>query len=201
MSTNDSHSLIASTLFGKSRRRILGLLFTNVDRKFYVRDIIRKVDCGQSSVQRELVKLENAGLINMEATGQHLYFSANKSCPVYAELHNLFIKTYGLADVLKSAFEKISDRIEFAFIFGSIASGIERKLSDIDLMIIGDASSLEINKALREAKSKIMREINCVDYSREGFRESVKKIPFLQIVQNGPVIMLIGDENELKGMG
>ncbi len=201
MGTIDSHSLIASTLFGKTRRRILGLLFTNVDSKFCVRDIIRKVDSGQSSVQRELVKLEIAGIIKMEVIGRHLYFSANQSCSVYPELHGLMIKTYGIADVLNSGLKDISDRIDFAFIFGSLATGKDRADSDVDLMVIGDVSSLEIDKALREAKNKIMREINLVNYSLKGFRERIKESPFIQIVLNDPLIMLIGDEDELRRMG
>jgi len=201
MGTDLEHSLIASTLFGKTRRRILGLLFAYPDRKFYVREIIRRVGCGQSTVQRELVKLENAGLISMEATGQNLFFSANKSSPVYNELHGLIIKTYGLADVIRNGLEEISDRIEFAFIFGSYASGSYKSAtSDVDLMIAGDISSLEINKALRKAKSTIMREINPVNYSKSEFRGIIKKSSFIQIVLNSPLIMLIGDEDELRRM-
>jgi len=201
MGTDLEHSLIASTLFGKTRRRILGLLFAYPDRKFYVREIIRRVGCGQSTVQRELVKLENAGLISMEATGQNLFFSANKSSPVYHELHSLMIKTYGLADVIRNGLDEISNRIEFAFIFGSYASGSYKSAtSDVDLMIAGDISSLEINKALRKAKSTIMREINPVNYSKSEFRGIIKKSSFIQIVLNSPLIMLIGDEDELRRM-
>ena len=203
MGTNDhiENSLIASTLFSKTRRRVLGLLFTYPDRKFYVREIIEKVGCGHSAVQRELVKLENAGLISMEATGQNLYFSANKSSPVYNELHNLIIKTCGLADVIKNSLEEISGKIEFAFIFGSYASGTHRSAqSDVDLMIIGEISTLDLIKALRKARSTILREINPINYSVEEFRASFKKSSFLQNVLNSPLIMLKGDEDELRRM-
>jgi predicted nucleotidyltransferase len=202
MSTMIENSLIASTLFGKTRRRILGLLFTNPDQKFYVREIIRKVDCGQSSVQRELVKLENAGLINMEVEGRHMYFSANKSSQVFQELQNLMLKTYGLVDVIRSSLKGISDRIEYAFIFGSYARGTYKATrSDIDLMIIGNVSSLEISKALREAKETLVKEINAENYSSNEFRNSCKKSSFLQIVLNEPLIMLIGDEDDLRRLG
>jgi len=201
MSTSIEHSLIASTLFGKTRRRVLGLLFTYPDRKFYVREIIEKVGCGHSTVQRELVKLENAGLISMEITGQHLFFSANKSSPVFQELHSMMIKTYGLADVIRNSLDEISNKIEFAFIFGSYASGTLRSTqSDVDLMIIGDISSLDIIKSLREARSTIMREINPVNYSIKEFRGNIKKSSFIQMVLNSPMIMLIGDEDELRRM-
>jgi len=201
MSTDIEHSLIASTLFGKTRRRVLGLLFTYPDRKFYVREIIRRVGCGQSTVQRELVKLENAGLISMEVTGQHLFFSANKSSPVFQELYSLMIKTYGLADVIRNSLDEISNKIEFAFIFGSYASGSLRSTqSDVDLMIIGDIDTLEILKALRKARSIIMREINPVNYSIEEIKGSIIKSSFLQSVLNSPLIMLKGDEDELRRM-
>ena len=52
--------------------------------------------------------------------------------PLYPELRNLVLKTVGLADILRAALQ--DERIQVAFVFGSIAEGKETADSDVDLL-------------------------------------------------------------------
>lgn len=54
---------LGEALFGKTQRRVLGLLFGNPDRSYYANEIVRLAGAGIGAVQRELERLETAQLI------------------------------------------------------------------------------------------------------------------------------------------
>jgi predicted nucleotidyltransferase len=48
------------------------------------------------------------------------------------------LKTFGLRDVLRDALSALEHEIAAAFVFGSIATGVDTASSDVDLMVISD---------------------------------------------------------------
>jgi DNA-binding transcriptional ArsR family regulator len=84
-------SKILEALFGKGRRLVLGLLFRQPDEAFYVRKIIRLTGLSPGSVQRELKRFTDSGIIVRSKKDSHVYFQANPSCSAYIELRSLFV--------------------------------------------------------------------------------------------------------------
>jgi predicted nucleotidyltransferase len=196
---NDSN--IGNVLFGKTRRSVLGLLFTRPDESFYLRQISRLAGVGIGPVQREMAQLSTAGLVAREQKGRQVFYSANRSSPVFPELQGLVVKTAGLADLLREAIEPLRPRIHVALLFGSFAKGEQTVESDVDLMIIGEASFRELAQALDAAQRRLGREINPTVYPRREFQRKLKAgHHFLSQVLAGPKVFLIGDEDELAGM-
>ncbi|ADJ26538.1 DNA polymerase beta domain protein region [Dehalogenimonas lykanthroporepellens BL-DC-9] len=189
-------------LFGASTRRaILALLFGHTEESYYLRQIARITGYGLGPVQRELRQLADAGLIRRFDSGHQVYFQANPDSPVFKELKGLITKTIGVADTLRSALTALSDSISLAFIYGSVARGQEQSGSDIDLMIVGETTLLEVVKTLRGAQDALGREINPTIYSIEEFRSRVNdRHYFIQDVLAGEKIFIKGNENELKRM-
>lgn len=85
--------MIADALFSPSLQKILALLFGRVDGAFYLNEIIRLTGLGSASAQRELKRLENAGLIVSQRLGNMRRFQANRDSLVYPELHRIIQKT------------------------------------------------------------------------------------------------------------
>lgn len=81
-----------STLFGRTRRRVLALLYGHPERSFYANEIVRLAEVGTGSVQRELERLEGAGIITVTAVGNQRHYRANPDCPLYGELRALVMK-------------------------------------------------------------------------------------------------------------
>ncbi|MCG2795901.1 MAG: nucleotidyltransferase domain-containing protein [Actinomycetia bacterium] len=189
-------------MFGKTRRALLGLLFTHDEESFYLREIIRTLDLGRGAVQRELARLAGAGLIIRTARGNQVFYQANRQSPVFAELKSLMVKTTGVADVIRDSLEDVSGQIKVAFLHGSIVTGTDTAASDIDLVVIGSASFGDVTEALSAAEDKLGREVNPTVYSVSEFRKKVKEgHHFVASVQNSPRIIVIGDEDELAGLG
>jgi len=57
MGTTKTDSSLAGALFGKTRREILGMLYSNPDRTYHLRQIIDAIEVGHGSTQRELKRL------------------------------------------------------------------------------------------------------------------------------------------------
>jgi len=201
MGTNNETetSSLASALFGRTRLSILSLLFINEEGSFYLREIMRTIGQGRGSVQRELARLTDAGLILRSVRGNQVFFQANRDSPIFSELRSLLVKTAGIADVIRASLSDLQDKIKVAFIYGSFAQGTDTAMSDVDLMSIGNISLREVVSKLAGAQASIGREINPVTYSIGEFHEKfLADHHFVKSVYRAPKIFLIGSENELK---
>ncbi len=199
MRTKVSSDNLSLTLFGKTRRAVLSLLYGHADEKFYLRQISRVVGIGPGPLQREVKQLTDAGIINRSARGNQVYYQANPQCPVFNEIKSLVMKTVGVSDVLKATLAPLADRIMAAFIYGSIARGKERKGSDVDVLIVGQVSFAEVTSAMSGLQVTLGREINPTVYPPAEFRSKVHSgNHFLETVLRDEKLFLIGDENELE---
>jgi predicted nucleotidyltransferase len=194
---------IAETLFGKARRRILGLLYGRPEEAFYLRQIARLTHLSVGSVQYELPALTEAGLLTREEIGNQLHFQANSECLVFDDLRRIMEKTTGLADHVRAALAPLAEegKLQHAFIFGSVASGDHLATSDVDLMVIGDVKLREIAPTLRPVEDRIAREINASVYTLDEFTKRVAADDhFIGSVLRGPRIPLVGSEDELDDL-
>jgi predicted nucleotidyltransferase len=118
---------------------------------------------------------------------------------VFHELRNLIIKTFGVADVIRAALSPLADKIQTAFIFGSMVSGEIKQGSDLDVMIIGKIEFAGVVAALSPAQETLAREINPSVYPPAEFRSKLAEgHHFLKTVLSAPKIFLIGNENDLE---
>ena len=199
MSTEEKIDILGATLFGKTRRAVLALLYSHPDESFYLRQIARVTGAGMGSLQRELKQLSAAGIIRRSEVGRQAFFTANSDSPVFSELRNLIIKTFGVADVLRAALSPLADTIQAAFIYGSIAGSEIKQSSDVDVMVIGETAFVEVVAALSPVQETLAREINPSVYPPEEFKSKLAGgHHFLKTVMVGPKLFLIGDENELE---
>ena len=108
------------------------------------------------------------------------------------------MKTKGAVGIIREAVST-KRHIDYAFIYGSFATGEERAESDIDVMVIGEISLEEVLRLIRGPEEKLSREINVSLYDLQEMRKRVKdRNPFIMEVLEGSKIMLVGDEDELR---
>jgi len=197
MGTKKMTSTLGSLLLGKTRLAILSLLFSQPDRKLYLRQIIRLTGAGQGAIQRELANLVQVGVLTKTREANLAYFQVNRAVAVYNELRGIVQKTAGIPDFLRTALLPLADSIQHAFIYGSIASGTERAESDVDLMVIGDVSFFDVVSVVSPLQETLGREINpTVFTSDELARQLTARDPFLSQVMENAQIDLIGGDRE-----
>lgn len=194
---------IATALFTDSQARLFRWLFGQPERSYHLSELRRLTELGSASLQRELNRLADAGLILSERVGNLRRFQANPQSPVYRELIALTRKSLGAAPLLQEALQPIADQLEFAYIYGSIARETDTANSDIDLMLVGNDLSLnEILMLLLPVESQLGRKINPNCYTRLEYSKRLSEPDsFINRVLAQPILSLIGNANEPAGAG
>ena len=192
-------SLLSELVGSKIRAEAFRLLFAGPETEIHVREFERRTGFNDRAIREELRKLARLDLVVARRDGNRLYYSANRSHPLFPEIRSLALKTSGLADHLREALA--GEEIRVAFVFGSVARGEEKGGSDVDLLVVGKTRLRKIAGALRVATEKIGREVNPVVFSPEEFRRRRKeKDHFLRSVLRDTKIFVIGNEDDLSGL-
>ena len=190
---------LADALFTKGQQRVLGVLFGNPGRSFYANEIIALAGTGTGAVQRELARLESAGLVTVTRVGKQKHYQANRDAPIYDELRGLVLKTAGLADVLRPALAPVAAEIRAAFVFGSVAKGEDTARSDIDLLVVSETLAYpDLFARLADAARHLRRPVNPTIYAADELARLVRDgNAFATRVLDGPKIWLVGGPHEL----
>lgn len=200
---NEVTDPIAEALFGRTRRRLLGLLYGRSGESFHLREIAREIGTGLGAVQRELNRLWRAGLVTREPQGPQVHFAASRESPVFRELQSLFAKTGGVQATIRAELQKLrrARLVDFGFIYGSVAVGKQKPESDIDLMVIGGVPLARLLPALRRLQVDLGREINPTVFRRDEFiKKYSTRDHFIRRVMDNRKLMLVGTEDELKDL-
>ena len=190
--------MLKQLLGSRIRISVLKLFVFNPGKEYYIREIERLTKEPFDPLRMELQRLKNIGLLKSRASGRQKYYSANPKHALFPDIKSIVLKTVGIGDLLKSAFDKKGD-ILAAFIYGSYAKNDECAASDIDIFVAGDISSKELQGIISDIESRTKREINPAVYSQKELREKYKsKNNFITGVLKGQKIFLKGSENGLR---
>jgi predicted nucleotidyltransferase len=190
---------ISDALFTGTQRQVLGLLFGNPDRSYYLNEIVRFAGVGIGTVQREVEKLSGAGLLTVKKIGNQKHYQANRQAPIYEELRGIVLKTFGIGDVLRQALAELAGKIKVAFVYGSIAKRTDTAGSDIDVMIIADnVTYADLFAALAAIETKLGRSVSPTLYHPAEFQSKLASdSSFVTRVVKQPKIFLIGSDNDI----
>jgi predicted nucleotidyltransferase len=187
-----------SMLFSsRVRSRILSLLILGSEGGMSTRAIAGKVKAQYSQVWSELRRLERAGLLRSETAGRMTLFRINPECAILPELRTMLIKTDGLGDTVRKTLSGLP--VLAAFVYGSFANGTADLVSDVDLMIIGEARMEKLALAVRRLEKELGRPVNYSVFPVAQWREKVVQgDTFARNVMAGPKVWLIGDEDAIR---
>ncbi len=202
MSSKPKKMGLGDVLFGRNRGRVLGLLFGNSDQSYYLRQIAAAVGTKPGTIAPELALLSDLGLLVSTRVGNQVFYRANQENPIFPDLKTLVAKTVGVFQLLRSALEPLSNRIQLAFVYGSLAKREETAQSDVDLMVVGDVELEDVLAQIQAVEKQIQRPINPTVYSSEEFKAKLTSgSHFVSSVLRGPKVFIVGDENEFGRFG
>jgi len=150
-------------------------------------------------VQRELARLEAAGLITARRIGSQKHYQANVQSPLFEELRSIVRKTVGLVEPLRKALAPFASKIVSAFVYGSVAGRADTAQTDVDLMIISDhITYADIFRALEISSGSLGRKINPTVYGPREFEKRIRdRNAFVTRVLKLPKLWLIGSEHDI----
>lgn len=189
--------MLQELIVSQTRIALLKVLLLDPAGRFYLRELVIRAGVPLRSAQLELARLADSGIVLREISGKRTYYSINERCPIVPELRSMFAKTVGLADVLRSALSAEVDQVSYAAVFGSLARGEQTAESDVDILIVGSISPRRVSELLQSAE--VPRAVNPVVMSEDEFKERKRGDDhFLCAVLGSPLIMLFGEEDDLK---
>ena len=195
----DKPTGLAGALFTTTQQRVLGYLFGQPDRSFFSSELIKLTGAGSGAVQRELKCLSDSGLLATSRVGNQKHYQANADSPIFEELCGIVRKTFGLAGPLREALAPMADRIEAAFVFGSVARKSDTVASDIDLLLVSDELAYsDLFLALDAVSARLGRTVNPTMFTRkELMRKHKDGESFVTRVMAQPKLWVIGDAHVL----
>jgi len=196
--TRTQRRSIGNALFPRIRRQLLTQFLRAPERRYYPGEIARVIDTSLPPVRHELQILSEIGILNSVKEGQHQYYWANTDCMIYPELSKIMIKTFGVADLVKSALIEQINHLRVAFLYGSIATDTDTAKSDIDLIVIGGLSFRKLTTALHKIEGQLGRQINPTLYSEAEFSEKFESgNHFVRAIWDAEKIFIIGTEDDI----
>ena len=190
-------------LFGsKTRAKLLHLFFSNPEKSFYVREMTRVIDEQINSVRRELLNLENIGIIKNETFDNKVYYSANKKHPFCRPLVDIFSKKISTAtekDIQESTWESYCRPVK-NYLKGLIVTNRLPGQDGIDLLIIGNDKTKKLTRWAEVVEKKLGKPINYVIMSPDDYtyRKSVRDRFVLEILEM-EITEIIDPDNIIKG--
>lgn len=175
--------------------RLLALLYSQRDRGRSITALARAMSSHVATVQREVERLEEAGIVATERVGKTRLVRPNLASPYAEDLSSLVMKAFGPVRVLGTLLSAIPG-IERAYVFGSWADryvGVRGPVpADVDVVVIGKPDRDAVDHVALEAQEQVGREVNITIRSHKAWQRSDDG--FLQSVRTGNLVPI-----ELEG--
>ncbi|HBL52022.1 MAG: hypothetical protein A3D24_03655 [Candidatus Blackburnbacteria bacterium RIFCSPHIGHO2_02_FULL_39_13] len=184
-------------IVSKVRVKLFKVFLENPKEMYHVRDLVRKVSEEINAVRRELLRMEEAGMVKKESRGNRLYYWFREEYPYFQEILQMVSKASGLGYAVRKSRGKLG-KISYVVFSGEFVRHSDRSSADqVDVLVVGDVVLPELASLIRQEESKRKREINYSPMSRDEyqFRKS-RRDPFILSFLTGSRIMIIGDEVE-----
>lgn len=185
----------------KVRAKLIKVFLSKPEEIFYVRQLVRITEEEINAVRRELLRMEQRGLVAKEKRGNRLYYRFRKDYLFYDELLRLTVKTTGLGQKILKDKNKIG-KIKYAFLTSHLVKKKQHKENDIDFLIVGEIVLAQLAAIVSKFEADLKREINYSAMSKQEFEfRKKRRDPFILRILAFPKVMLIGSEDEMLETG
>lgn len=176
---------------GQARFKVLQALFAEPGRGYGPRELAAAAGIDPGNTARLLKRWAEAGLLQRrQQDGLPRYYASTD--PQLAPLVTLMQQDSTLVRTLREGLENVAG-VEVAVVFGSVARGQATANSDVDVLVLGTASELKVNAALRPAGRALGRKVNATACTIEVFRKQLQdRESFAQEIVQSPRIPLMG---------
>jgi predicted nucleotidyltransferase len=137
-------------------------------------------------------RAQSAGIVSRDASRRPHRLVAARTSPLFEPLHDLLQRTIGVEAELRAVLSV--DGVDVAAIHGSWANPPRRPDSDIDVIVVGNASLRDLRRRVRGAGARAGRSIDLTLFSPDELRgRHASGNGFIRRLLEKPVIPLVGD--------
>ena len=185
---------ILDTLIPKIRQRLLAKLLLQPEKHWYLTQLAAELKVTPSTLQRDLVRLSDVGILERAADGGRVYFRANRTCPIYQDLKSLFERTIDQGETLQKVLEPYQDKLLVGVLIMS--------QTDADhLIAIGRANFQQLTKDLSQKCGNRLDPNNIHCYWPEELSARLRSgQPLLTELLSRDKEFLIGSQQDLQNL-
>ena len=140
----------------------------NSSNRDYLRGLESEFGDSTNSIRIELNKLEAAGLLESNNSGNKKIFNANIKHPLFPEINSILMKFTGLDQLFTRVINQLGDLNE-VYLIGDLGRGIDSEL--IDLVFVGNVNRDFLNVLIEKSEKHIKKKIRYVLFSIDEFKE------------------------------
>lgn len=164
--------MLGTLITSKTRIKLLLKFFLNANNTGYLKNLEQEFEDSSNGIRLELNKFEEAGLLISENVGNKKVFRANKTHPLFKDIHNIILKYAGIDQIIENIIKRIGD-LNSVYVIGSFARGIES--SQIEILIIGNVNNDYLVNLVEKAENIIHKKIKYQLVPQETFLETKDK--------------------------
>lgn len=182
-----------SKLFGSDARvKILNIFLTKPEGQYYLRQLARDLELQVNSVRRELLNLEQLGLIipviNDTKSKEKKYYAVSRDFLLFNEIKSLFVKAQLLST--KDFAENVQKICTPKLL---VLTGFFVGLNDskTDLLIVGRINREKLLKLIKDLEITINREVNytIMDEREFTYRQEIFDVFLHKIMDNKKIVI------------
>jgi predicted nucleotidyltransferase len=181
-------------LRSRLQAEVLTLVLLNPRQEWSLTGLASRTGASVSSVQREITRAEQAGVVSSRRLGNVRLVEAADS-PLTAPLTELLLRSFGPRQVLAEELEGV-EGIESVYLFGSWAARYAgepgRPPVDLDVLVIGAPDRDELDDAAQRAQGRLAREVNVTIRSPTWWREGTDG--FHADVTRRPLVLVFSEQ-------
>lgn len=189
-----TRSTLASLFPSLAMARLVLFFILRSGQRFHLRELMRLTGLPSASVQAELRRLTDMGVLTRVREGRLAVYAADEAHPAWRAWMLLVRSCARPSDVLREALNGAAG-LEQAFVFGSTVTGNADARSDLDVFLVAGAEArCGAERLIAAAGLLIDRELDVIGYDREELGERIRSgNPFIQRVLAGPKEWILGD--------
>ncbi len=187
--------LMSELLGGAGRYKALRCLFEHPDKGYGPRELAAETGVDPGNLSRWLRRWADLGLLERRTQSRQTIYVASMN-PALAPLRTLLQQDSEVVRVLRKRLAELKATVVAAAVFGSSARGETHTDSDIDLLLVTDASRLQAQAHFKAAGRALGRPVNVLTFTANQWAEAKRSGNELvrEILRN-PTITLQGELN------
>jgi DNA-binding transcriptional ArsR family regulator len=195
---------LAPILRSATQGRLLTVLATDPERSYGIRELAQAADTSPTTVQREIDRAEDAGVVVSHHEGRNRRVRINTGHYLYQPLRQLLLATFGAPAIIADEFAGLRGA-EQILLYGSWVARYEGQDGppprDIDVLVIGDdIDRAAVDAAADRAERRLALPVQATIRSQEAWYAT--RDPFVATVRSRPHMIVLTsaeDDTEIHG--
>ena len=152
--------MIGTLITSQTRIKLLKKFFLNGSTTAHLRGLESEFGDSSNAIRIELNRFEEAGLLNSLREGNRKVYMANRSHPLFGDIHSIIMKETGLDRVIEKVIHRIGDLVS-VYLTGDFARGKDSQV--IDLILVGTGIDREyLARKVMQAEEMVGRKVSYI---------------------------------------